>query len=105
MSESQFVKSFASIGDSDSSLRVFLMGIGDISNMSRSSSNCCIIGSEIELTATSKGSTIGCERDPVEIIGCEREPVEARLRALLAFLTLGLLFDGGEAPGFGLAPG
>lgn len=97
VSESQFVKSFVRIGDSEDKLRVLFTGVGDMSNISPSSNSLFreSVGSKIEPTTTSKGSTSGCKR----------EPVEARLRALLALLTLGLLFDGAGAVGPALTPG
>lgn len=86
VSESQAVKSFGSIGDLDE-LSLFLTGIGDISSVSLSIVHFSrgSVGSVIEPTATSKGSV--------------KHPVEARLLALLALLTLGLLFDGAGAVG------
>ena len=91
------MKSFVRKGDSDDSCRVLLTGVGDKSNISASSNSFFGggVGPDIELTATSKGSTKGCKR----------EPVEARLRALLALLTLGLLFNGGEVRCAALLPG
>lgn len=90
VSESQAVKSFGNIGDLDE-LSLFLTGIGDISSVSLSIVHFSrgSVGSVIEPTATSKGS----------VKGCKIQPVEARLLALLALLTLGLLFDGAGAVG------
>ena len=85
------MKSFGNIGDFDDELSLFLTGIGDISSVSLSIVHFSrgSVGSVIEPTATSKGS----------VKGCKIQPVEARLLALLALLTLGLLFDGAGAVG------